>query len=120
MQQTGGLLDGLPNLHNPRHSDRKGRTTTGLAFDRDVPAHHLAEPPADDEPKASATVFARRGGGSLRKLLKQLTHLIWRHADASVLHRKRDPAAAIFVSLAGIDGDGAAISELVGVAHEVQ
>jgi hypothetical protein len=28
--------------------------------------------------------------------------LLRRHADASVLHRERDPAAAIFVSLAGI------------------
>jgi non-homologous end joining protein Ku len=36
-------LGGLPNLHNPRHSDCKGRTTTDFAFDRDVPAHHLTE-----------------------------------------------------------------------------
>ena len=52
----------LHSVHNSRQLDREGRSATGLAFDRDVPAHHLAEPPADDEPKTSATVFARRGG----------------------------------------------------------
>src|SRR6516225_7245878 len=43
VQQRACLLGGLPNLHNPRHSDCKGRTTTDFAFDRDVPAHHLTE-----------------------------------------------------------------------------
>jgi hypothetical protein len=32
LRQTACLLGGLPNLHNPRHSDCKGRTTTGLSL----------------------------------------------------------------------------------------
>jgi hypothetical protein len=43
LQQTACLLGGVSNLHNPRQSDCKGRATTGLALDRDVAAHHLAE-----------------------------------------------------------------------------
>ena len=42
-QQTACLLEGLPVLHNPRHLDCKGRTTTGLALDYDVAADHLTE-----------------------------------------------------------------------------
>src|SRR5262249_20208919 len=48
-QQTLCLLSGLPNLDNPRHSDCKGRATTGLALDPNVAAHHLTEPLADHE-----------------------------------------------------------------------
>jgi hypothetical protein len=73
-QQTACLLNGLPNLHDPRHSDCKGRTTTGLALDRDVATHHLAETPTNSEAKAGASVFARRGGGSLGELLEQLAY----------------------------------------------
>src|ERR1700730_1189456 len=63
VQQTACLLGGLPNLYNPRHSDCKGGTTTGLALDRNVAAHHLTKPFTDCEAKAGATVFARRGRG---------------------------------------------------------
>jgi hypothetical protein len=59
-QQKACLLGGLPHLHNPRHSDCKGRATTGFALDRDVAAHHLTKPPADREPEASPTVFPGR------------------------------------------------------------
>jgi hypothetical protein len=45
-------LRGLPNLHNPRHSYCKGRTTTGLALDTDVTAHHLTEVLAYNEAKS--------------------------------------------------------------------
>jgi hypothetical protein len=47
-----GLLGGLPNLHNPRHSDCKGRTATGLTLDGDVTAHHLTEASAYNEAEA--------------------------------------------------------------------
>src|ERR1700730_12428828 len=119
-QQTACLLGDFLNLHNPRHSDCKGRTTTGLALDRDVAAHHLAEPAADHETKAGAAVFARRGRGGLGKLLEKLVHLLRRHPDAGVRHRQRDPIVAALLSLNGIDRDGAAFRELVGIAHEVQ
>src|ERR1700730_211351 len=62
LQQTACLLGVLPNLHNPRHSDCKGRTTTGLALDRDVAAHHLAEPFTDHEAESGTAVLARGGG----------------------------------------------------------
>jgi hypothetical protein len=86
VQQTGGLLDGLPNLHNPRHSDRKGRAMAGLARHRDVAAHHLTKAPANGEAKTRATVFARRGGRSLGKLLEQLAHLFRRLSNATERH----------------------------------
>jgi hypothetical protein len=43
-----------------------------------------------------------------------------RHADASVGDRGGDRAAATFLPLSCVDGDGAVVGELVGVAHEVQ
>src|ERR1700730_4417812 len=113
------LLGGIPVLHTPRHSNYEGRTTTGLALDRDVAAHHLAEPPADDEPKTRAAVLARRGRGRLGKLLEQLAHLLRRHADASIGYCHRDPVTAVLLSLMSGDGDSAFLCELVGVARQV-
>jgi Protein of unknown function (DUF3768) len=77
------LCDALLGFHNPWQSDREGRPAAWLALDRDVAAHHLAEAFTDRESKARATVFARRGGGSLGKLLEQLAHLLRRHADGA-------------------------------------
>jgi hypothetical protein len=91
-----------------------------LALNRDVAAHHLTEAPADGEAKARTAVLARRGRGGLGKLLKQLVHLRHRHPDACVRHRQRDPVAAGLLFLARIDGDGAFLGELVGIAHEIQ
>jgi acyl-CoA synthetase (AMP-forming)/AMP-acid ligase II len=105
---------------SPRHSDCKGRTTTGLALDGDVAAHHLTEAAADSEAKTRSTVFARRHGGSLGKLLKQLAHLLCRHPDAGIGHCQCDPVAAVLLPLRSIDRDGATVGELVGIAHEVQ
>jgi hypothetical protein len=118
-QQTGCLLGGAFATATIRGTDCKGRTTTGLALDRDVAPHHLAEPFADRQPKTRPAVLARRGGGSLRKLLEQLVHLLRRHADAGIGNRDRYPIAAALLSLTRIETDGAAISELVGVAHEI-
>lgn len=42
----------FPNVHNPRHSDDKRRTTTGLALNRNVTPHHLTESSADHEAKS--------------------------------------------------------------------
>jgi hypothetical protein len=95
------LCDALLGFHNPWQSDREGRPAAWLALDRDVAAHHLAEAFTDRESKARATVFARRGGGSLGKLLEQLAHLLRRHADAGVGHRDRDPVAAVLLSEKG-------------------
>src|SRR6478735_5323521 len=53
----------LADLHNPRKPDRERRTLAGLALDRDVAPHHLAEAFADREPKTGAAVFA--GGGRI-------------------------------------------------------
>ena len=103
----------------PRESDREGRAATRLALDCNVAAHHLTEAPADGEAKARATIFARRGGGSLGKLLEQLAHLLCRHADASVSHCECDPVAPILLSLARVDRDGASFGKLVGIAHKV-
>src|SRR3984893_9280335 len=114
------LCDALLCFHNPWQSDREGRPAAWLALDRDVAAHHLAEAFTDRESKARATVFARRGGGSLGKLLEQLAHLLRRHADAGVGHRDRDPVAAVLLSLVSGDGDSAFLGELVGVARQVE
>src|SRR5437899_2334435 len=97
VQQTTCLFDGLGGFRNSRQSDRESGATARLAFHRDVAAHHLAEAFTDREPQAGATVLARRGGRSLGEFLEQLTHLLRRHADASVGHRDRDPVAAILL-----------------------
>jgi hypothetical protein len=110
----------LGNFHNSRQPDREGRATTGFALDRDVAAHHLAKASADHEAKASSAVFASRGCIGLGEFLEQFAHLLRRHADASVADRDGDPVAATFLPLSCVDGDGAVVGELVGVAHEVQ
>jgi hypothetical protein len=100
--------------YHRRQPDCKCRAATRLALDHDVPAHHLTEPTADSEAEACATVFARRGGGSLGKLLEQPTHLFRRHADTGVGHRERDPVAPVLLSLTRLNADGAAVAKLVG------
>src|ERR1700730_2109912 len=79
VQQTAALSDHfiglrshhfLRSVHNSWQADCEGRSTTWLALHRDVPAHHLTEAPTYNEAKTGATVFARRGGGSLGKLLE--------------------------------------------------
>ena len=89
-----------------RQAHGEHRALARLALDRDITAHHLTEPPANHEPKARAAVLARRGRGRLGKLLEQLAHLLGRHADAGVGDRKRDPVAAVLLSLVSIDGEG--------------
>src|SRR6516164_10864640 len=108
----------LRMFHNPWQPDRECRAATDLAFDCDVAAHHLAEPAADGEAEAGATVLTRGGRGCLGKLLEQLTHLLRRHADAGVGERERDPVAAILLSFVTGDGDGAFLGKLVGVARK--
>jgi hypothetical protein len=108
------------SFHNPRQPDREGRATAGLALDRDVPAHHLTEAPADGEAKTGAAVFACCGGGSLGKFLEQLAHLLRRHANTGVRNRECDPVTAVFLCLVSGDGDSAFLGELVGVARQVE
>jgi hypothetical protein len=91
LQQTACLLGCLHNLHNPRHPDRKGRAAAEFTLDHDVPAHHLAEALTDREAKTRTAVFARGGRGSLRELLEQLAHLLWRHANAGIADSDGDP-----------------------------
>jgi len=110
----------LGNLRNTRQPDREGRAATDLAFHRDVAAHHLTEAFADREAEAGTAVFPRRRRISLGELLKQLAHLLRRHADAGIGDSDGDPIAAVFPRLARVNGNGAALRKLVGVAHEVE
>ena len=48
------------SLNNSRQPDCKGRAAAGLALDRDVAAHHLAEAFTDREAESGAAVLARR------------------------------------------------------------
>ena len=91
-----------------------------LTLHGDVSTHHLAEPPAYDEAKAGAAVFACRGGGRLREFLEQLVHLLRCHPDAGVAYSERDPVAAILPFLLSGDGDTALLGELVGVARQIE
>src|ERR1700719_769696 len=98
----GGSIGGhafLRSVHTPWQPDRKGRSATNLALDRDIASHHLTEASAYGEAEAGAAIFARRGGIGLGKILEQLTHLFRRHADASILYRERNPIAAVLLSM---------------------
>ena len=110
----------LERCYHPRQANCEGRACPRLAFHRDVAAHHLTEAPTDGEAKPGSAVFARRCRGGLRKLLEQLAHLFRCHSDAGISNRNRNPIAAVLLSLTRIDADGAALSEFVGIAHEVQ
>src|ERR1700730_17316395 len=116
---NSGLLGG-PNFHNPWQPDRKGRSATNLALDRDIASHHLTEASAYGEAEAGAAIFARRGGIGLGKILEQLTHLFRRHADAGILYRERNPIAAVLLSMMSIDRNGATLGKLVSVDHEIK
>src|SRR5262245_52316010 len=102
----------LGRFHNARQADREGRSAAGLARDRDVAPHHLTEAPTDRETEAGAAELARCGGGGLRKLLKQLAHLLRRHADPSVRNGDRDPLTAVVALWLRGDGHGAFLGEL--------
>ena len=52
--------------------------------------------------------------------MEQPAYLLRRHADTSVADRDGHPVAGTFLPLSCVDGDGAVVGELVGVAHEVQ
>jgi hypothetical protein len=56
--KTAFLCGALRGFHNSRQPDREGGPATGLALDRDVATHHLAEAFTDREPEARAAVFA--------------------------------------------------------------
>jgi hypothetical protein len=116
----GRLGNHLGRFHNPRQPDREGRAAAGLALDRDVAAHPLSEASADGEPKPRAAVFASRGCIGLGEFVEQPAYLLRRHADTSVADRDGHPVAGTFLPLSCVDGDGAVVGELVGVAHEVQ
>ena len=47
-------------------------------------------------------------------------HLLGRHSDTCVGNCERDPVTAVLLSLTRLDTDGAAVGELVRVAHEVR
>ena len=103
-----------------RQPDAEGRTTTRLALDGDVSPHHLAKAFADHEPETGATVFTRGGGIGLGEFLEQSAYLLRRHSNAGIGNRDGNPVAAVLLSLPCVNADGAALCELVGVAHEVQ
>jgi hypothetical protein len=72
--------------------------------------------PADGEAKPRTTVFARRRGRGLRKLLKQLSHLLFGHANPGVGHRNDD----LCLLRLGGDGDGTFLGALVGIARQIK
>ena len=115
------LCDRMASLHNPRQPDREGRATARLALDRDVAAHHLAEPLADREAKARAAVFARRGGGTACEnswnSLPICSGVMPIPVSATACVTQSRPFSCPWSS---VDGDGAVLGELVGVAHQVE
>ena len=82
--RAGSACSPCSDLHDPRQPDGEGRALARLAFHRDVATHHAAKMPADGETKPGTAVFARGRGRGLRKLLKQLAHLLFGHADSGV------------------------------------
>jgi hypothetical protein len=56
---------------------------------------------------------------ALHEVLKELSDLVRREADAGIGDRDGDPVATVFGGALGIDGHGAALGELVGVARKV-
>src|SRR5262249_58361675 len=114
-QQTARLLGSLPNLHNSWQADCKGRTASRLALHSDVAAHHLAEPFADREAEAGAAVFSGRRCITLGEFLKQLSHLLRRHADAGISDSDANPIAAVFLPMPRINGNGAALRKFVAL-----
>ena len=114
--RMNGLRMFLLNLHDPRQPHGEGRALSRLTFHGDVATHHAAKMSTDGETKPCTTVFARGRGRGLRKLLKQLAHLLFGHANPGVGNCDRDPVTA---GLGG-DGDGTFLGELVGIARQIK
>jgi hypothetical protein len=84
------------SIHNFRQPDRESRALAGLALDRDVSAHHLAEAFADREPEAgwrppapSAKTPGLTGGGQWFLPLRA-----WGAKNYFLAHDDKNPSRA--------------------------
>ena len=100
-------------------TDREYRPLARLTRHGHVAAHHACKLARDGESEAGAAEALRGRGIGLRELLKQLAHLLRRHADAAICHGKLDPAASVD-KLSRLQLDLALLGELAGVAQQVE
>ena len=77
--------------HTHRHRKQKRASDSGFAFQPDLASHEFHQPPANGQPQSRSSVFACRGHVGLAERLKQSCSLLWRHADAGILHRESEP-----------------------------
>src|SRR4029077_6767454 len=71
-------------------TDREYRPLARLTRRGHVAAHHACKLARDGESEAGAAEALRGRGIGLRELVKQLAHLLRRHADAAICHGKLD------------------------------
>ena len=84
--------------HTHRHRKQKRASGAWFAFEPDLATHEFHQPPANGQAESRSSVFACRGRVGLAEGLKQSSSLLWRHADAGILHRESelDPFADLF------------------------
>ena len=126
---------GMQALQIARHGREGGRSVagqlepgfeseraaaTGLAVHPDAPSHHLHQLPADGQAQARAPEAPGGGVIGLREGLEQPGHLLGRHADTGVAHRKaQGHIFALQAHQFGGHHDVALLGELAGVAREI-
>src|SRR5260221_2344390 len=114
-----GRLGLLGACDDTRQADREGRPTARRAFDANVSTHHPTKAAADGEPQPGAAVLAGRRCVSLNKVLEQPRYLLRCHADSSIGYTKHGPVSAVFRRATAGDPDRAVVSELGGIAGEI-
>src|SRR5438132_5202992 len=115
-----GRLDLLRVCDHTRQADGEGRPTARRAFDGNVSTHHPTEAAADGEPEAGAAVLTGRRCVSLNEVLEQPGYLLRCHADSSIGYAKHGPVSTVFGCAAAGDPDRAIVSELRGIAGEIE
>jgi hypothetical protein len=87
----------------------------------DLPAHHLHQLLADDQPESGAAVLAGGGGVGLRERLKQPRDLVRAHPDPRVNDAKShgDLAVSLFLQCS-FHRDFTAFGELYGVGGKIR
>ena len=88
--------------HPGKHAYRKARTLPDFALDRDSAAHQRTQLLTQREAKPGAAIFARSRAVRLAEILEQPADVVFRDADAGVLHLDLDPVSRL--TLPALDG----------------
>src|SRR5258706_3973064 len=107
---------GLMILDIGGDADGEARSTTELAFYRDIAAHHATEILAERETKTCPTIFAGGRCLGLIEVLEELLQIVRAYSNTRVADRDSDPVLRIPLFARNLKRDSPILSELSSVA----